>query len=67
MFASPDPSRLAELWREKLAEAHTRYESERSAANRTEYLRVLRVFTDLIVRNEPPAEPKETGFKDSSL
>jgi hypothetical protein len=53
---------LADLWRTRLQEATRRLDSvdspsERAAA-RKEYLRVLRIFADLVMRNKVPEQPE---------
>jgi hypothetical protein len=37
------------FWRAKLAEAERRYAEDRSASNRAEYMRILRIFKDLVL------------------
>jgi len=52
--------RLAELqdsWRERLNEARQLYSENRNGETRKEYLRALRIFTDLVANHRmPPAE-----------
>ena len=48
--------RLHDRWRDKLGVAQARYAAERTEASRMEYLRVLRTFTALVIRNELPDE-----------
>lgn len=48
--------RLHEHWRERLVEAQSRYTENRNKENREEYLRMLKVFTNLVVRDEMPED-----------
>jgi hypothetical protein len=41
--------RLRETWRAKLFEAELRYTQSRNAETKAEYMRVLRIFKDLVV------------------
>ena len=55
----PSPSGQAELhekWGSQLADARVRYEQERNEQARVEYLRMLQVFADLVLRNRIPEE-----------
>jgi len=56
MIDSPDgvARRLHELWRDKLTEAQRRYAESRNEDTRTEYLRVLKIFSDLVIRDKAP-------------
>ena len=58
MIAFPDGTtrKLHDPWRWKLEEAEQRYQDERSAESRSEYLRILRTFSDLVLRYELPEE-----------
>jgi hypothetical protein len=51
---------LHELWRARLSEARSHYEAEKTSADRqkyrAEYLRVLRLFTSMVMRGEYPEE-----------
>lgn len=47
---------LNERWIERLALALTRYQQDRSPKNRAEYLRVLKTFANLAVRDQIPDE-----------
>jgi hypothetical protein len=55
----PDPraETIVELWRLKLAEAESRYTNNRNRENRTELIRVLGLFTGLVMRGLIPREP----------
>jgi hypothetical protein len=48
--------RLHERWRDNLAVAQARYTADKNETNGTEYLKVLRTFTGLVLRNELPDE-----------
>lgn len=48
--------RLRALWRERLAEATTRYLENRTPQTRADYLRVLKVFADLVNHDKIPVE-----------
>jgi hypothetical protein len=48
--------RLHDPWREKLKEAQLRYTAARNEENRAEYLRVLKAFSDLVLRSKIPEE-----------
>jgi hypothetical protein len=48
--------RLHETWRAKLFEAESRLKQERSLETKAEYMRVLRIFKDLVVNGKPPRE-----------
>jgi hypothetical protein len=48
--------RLHERWHNKLTEAQDRYTADRNEANRSKYLKVLRIFAALVVRDEVPDE-----------
>lgn len=41
--------RLHETWRKKLFEAELRYTRNRNAETKAEYLRVLKIFKDLVL------------------
>jgi hypothetical protein len=45
---------LDDYWRLKLGESQRRYSTDPTEENRAEFRRVLRVFTDLVVRGVPP-------------
>ena len=47
---------LVEAWRAKLIEAERRYQENRIGQNRAEYLRVLRLFTGLVIDGVIPRE-----------
>jgi len=55
-FSDPLSHALHERWRHKVADAQRRYSEDRSPENQREYVRVLRVFTDLILRNKIPED-----------
>ena len=57
MLADRTMRRLHEPWREKVAIAQRQYESDRTEENKREYLRVLKLFANLVVRSEIPAQP----------
>jgi hypothetical protein len=44
------------MWRLKLAEAERRYIENRTRENRVEFLKVLRIFTALVMRGVIPRE-----------
>jgi hypothetical protein len=48
--------RLHERWREKLAGAKSRYLENRTREDREEYLQTLKVFTNLVVRDQIPED-----------
>jgi hypothetical protein len=48
--------RLHDSWRDKLADAYCRYSDNRTAETRAEYLKVLKTFTDIVVRHQPPPD-----------
>lgn len=58
IFYTEDPlSALQDSWRERLTEARQRYSENQNGETRIEYLRILRIFTDLVSnRKVPPAE-----------
>ena len=43
-----------ELWRRRLSEARLLYDVERTPGAKADYLRVLKQFTDLVLRREEP-------------
>jgi hypothetical protein len=48
-----------EVWRTRLKEAEQQYRDAKGDAResaRQEYLRVLRIFSDLVIRGMPPAK-----------
>ena len=47
---------LQDLWRERLAEAAREFTENRSSETRQNYLRILRIFTDLVSRGTWPVE-----------
>ena len=49
---------LYEAWRLKLAEAKRRYVETRTGECRSEYRRVLALFTALVMRGVTPAEDR---------
>jgi hypothetical protein len=44
------------LWRAELAEAEQRYTEDQNAGNRAEYMRILRIFKDLVLYDRVPPE-----------
>ena len=52
---------LHDLWQARLSEARSQYEAEKTPARRREYrdeyLRVLRLFTSMVMRGEYPEDP----------
>jgi hypothetical protein len=56
VITSPDGAawRLHETWRAKLFEAELRYTLNRNAETKAEYLRVLKIFKDLVVYDIVP-------------
>jgi hypothetical protein len=56
-----EPIDEQEVWRGRLKEAEHRYRvatGEAREAARLEYLRVLRIFSDLVIRGKMPANPR---------
>jgi hypothetical protein len=51
VITSPDGAvwSLHETWRKKLFEAELRYTQNRNAETKAEYLRVLKIFKDLVL------------------
>jgi hypothetical protein len=50
-----------EVWRGRLKEAENRYRiatGEARESARQEYLRVLRIFSDLVIRGKLPSNPR---------
>jgi hypothetical protein len=45
---------LHEYWRDVLADAEHRYTEERTETTRAAYLRALKSFSDLVLRNKIP-------------
>jgi len=56
VIGDPTLERLDNPWRQKVAAARLRYETDPSDKNRREYLRVLKIFADLVMRHEVPEE-----------
>ena len=54
MVGFEDSAWLGDYWRLQLEEAQRRYSGDPTDQNRAEFRRVLRVFTDLVVRDVPP-------------
>jgi hypothetical protein len=48
--------RLHDTWRDKLDQAHCRYSDNRTAETRAAYLKVLKTFADLVLRNQTPSD-----------
>jgi hypothetical protein len=48
--------RLRETWRAKLFAAESRMKQERNLETKAEYMRVLRIFKDLVVNGKLPRE-----------
>ena len=48
--------RLHDSWRDKLNQAYGRYSYSRTAETRSEYLKVLKTFTDLVARYQLPPD-----------
>jgi hypothetical protein len=48
-----DRPRRDDLWRAKLEEAQRRYSADPNAETRAEFRRLLRLFADLVVRDQP--------------
>jgi hypothetical protein len=55
-FPDGTSRRLHERWREKLTEAQRRYIEERDKVTKAEYLRILKAFSDLVVRGKVPPD-----------
>jgi hypothetical protein len=56
-----EPLTEQEVWRGRLKEAEHRYRiatGEARESARQEYLRVLRIFSDLIIRGKTPGSPR---------
>ncbi len=47
---------LQDAWRERLAEAAQKLKENRTSETRQNYLRVLRIFTDLVSHGTRPLE-----------
>lgn len=58
MARFPDGATLRsqDHWRDKVVEAQMRYGASQTDQNKTEYLRLLRVFADLVIKGQPPKE-----------
>ena len=57
VFLGPnDLQPVEERLRAKLAEVQRRYKSERSHEAKADYLRTLRVFTDLVMYKKRPSD-----------
>ena len=58
ILTSPDGTlwRLHETWRGKLAYAQLRMKQDRNPETKAEYLRVLRIFKDLVMYGKLPGE-----------
>src|ERR1017187_2896327 len=52
----PDSETIDGMWRLKLAEAERRYIESRTRENRVEFVKVLSIFTALVMRGEIPRE-----------
>jgi hypothetical protein len=50
----PDGKSINEHWRDKLELAFARYKENRNPENRAEWLRILKLLANLIIRNEIP-------------
>jgi hypothetical protein len=46
--------REGELWRKKLTVAEQRYSENRNHENLAEFKRILKIFADLVIRNNMP-------------
>jgi hypothetical protein len=46
--------REVDFWRAKLEEALGRYSADPNAETRAEFRRLLRLFADLVMRDQPP-------------
>jgi hypothetical protein len=44
-------------WAERLVESEQRYSTNRTKETRAEYLRVLKIFSRLVIDNQIPEEP----------
>jgi hypothetical protein len=49
-----DRSRRDDFWRAKLEEAQRRYSADPTEENRAQFRRLLRLFADLVVRDQLP-------------
>ena len=58
MIAFPDGTtrKLHDPWRWRLEEAERRYRDAKSKESRAEYLRILKTFSDLVLRYRLPEE-----------
>jgi hypothetical protein len=56
MIAFPDGTtrKLHDPWRWRLEEAERRYRDAKNKESRAEYLRILRIFSDLVLRYKLP-------------
>lgn len=57
MIQFPDGTdrRLHDRWSENLGEAQACYQGNRNEETKAEYLRVLQIFTDLVLRDKAPS------------
>jgi hypothetical protein len=51
---------LHEAWRAKLFAAESRFKQDPGADSKAEYLRILRIFKDLVMYNMLPCEPAQS-------
>ena len=55
-FQDGTTRKLRDPWRWRLEEAERRYRDEKNTESRAEYLRILRIFSDLVLRYKLPGE-----------
>ena len=58
IFAEDPLAALQDSWRERLTEAQQRYSENRNGETRRDYLRLLRIFTDLVSNRRVPSEQR---------
>jgi len=58
MTAFPDGTtrKLHDPWRRRLEKAERRYGAAKNKESRAEYLRILRIFSDLVLRYKLPEQ-----------
>jgi hypothetical protein len=61
MTAACDLTAIQAEWRTRLAVAQSRYDIDKSPESKREYLRILGLFTSLVMRGEIPPESPAGG------
>jgi hypothetical protein len=58
VITSPDGAewRLHETWRARLVEAERRFSEDRNAETKAEYMRILKIFKDLVLYDIVPKD-----------